>query len=71
MSEGTKEQIAAIRETRWQLEAALNLSVGLGLDERNYRDWSDIKEAALVQAAAYLIAQNYQRLITDEKASIK
>ena len=71
MSERTKEQSAAIKETRWQLQAALNLSYALGFSDEHSGNWSEVKEAALVQAAAYLLSQNYQRLINDQTAPSK
>ncbi len=66
MSARTKEQIAAIRETRWQLEAAISLSVGLGWDEQYIGSWTEAREEAVMQAAAYLLAQNYQCEINDQ-----
>ena len=71
MSARTKEQIAAIRETRWQLEAAINLVAALGWDEQYIGSWTEAREAAAIQAAAYLIAQNYQREINDQASSNK
>jgi uncharacterized protein (DUF58 family) len=71
MSARTKEQIAAIRETRWQLEAAIHLVVGLGWDEQYNDGWTEAREAALIQAAAYLLAQNYPCEINDQATSNK
>ena len=68
MSAQTKEQTAAIRETRWQLQAALDLSHAMGFSDEDYGSLSGAKDAALLQAAAYLISQNYQRLITDQNS---
>ena len=72
MSRRTKEQIAATEIARCQLEAALGLVDRLKYSETEATpDWSEAKEAALIQSAAYLIEQNHHREIISQSVKSK
>jgi hypothetical protein len=72
MSKRTKEQITAIEDARWQLEAALFLVDWLKYSETEaIPDWSEAKEAALIQSTVYLIAQSQHRKIISQAEQSK